>query len=70
MKTDSLFETKLNQFRKEYLEEGDERQDQREIDELEKVDAKVRQQKLKNKKTELQKLKKQEQQAKQSGSQL
>ncbi len=70
MKTKSLFETKLNQFRKEYLEESNESQDAREEQDLEKIDDKLRKQKIKSKKTQLQNLKKQEQIAKQNGSQL
>lgn len=73
MKAESIFEKTLSKYRKEYLEEdmnAPDPQDKREEEELEKVDDDVRKTKLKVKKDELQKLKKQEQQSRQNGSAL
>jgi len=53
------FKQKIEDIRENYLGNNDidERQDKNEEEELEKVDDKVRKQKLKNKKKELKKLK-------------
>lgn len=72
MKTESLFETKLKAFRKEYLEENEQLPDQKAIQklkQLKKVNAEVLTQELKNKEQKLKNLKKQEQQAKQQEQQ-
>lgn len=73
MKAESIFEKTLSKYRKEYLEEdmnAPDPQDKREAEELKKVEGDVRKTKLKVKKDELQKLKKQEQHSRQSGSAL
>lgn len=73
MKAESIFEKTLNKYRKEYLEEDMnalDPQDKREAEDLKKVEGDVRKTKLKVKKDELQKLKKQEQQSRSSGSAL
>lgn len=73
MKAESIFEKTLSKYRKEYLEEDMnalDPQDKREVEDLKKVEGDVRKTKLKVKKDELQKLKKQEQQSRSSGSAL
>ena len=71
MKAKSIFEQKLESYRKEYLEEDmNEQQDKREEEELEKVDDDLRKTQIKVKKDKLQKLKKQDQQSRQNGSAL
>jgi len=71
MKAKSIFEQKLESYRKEYLEEDmNEQQDKREEDELEKVDDDLRKTTIKVKKDKLQKLKKQDQQSRSNGSAL
>jgi hypothetical protein len=59
----SIFESNLKKYRKMYLyEDMNEQQDKREEEELEKVDDTLRKETLKKKKNDLAKVKKQNQQ--------
>lgn len=67
----SLFEKKLELARKEYLEENfDDAQEQREKEELKKLDSEVRKKEIVQKKRKLDALKKDEMKAKQNGTAL